>query len=135
MQYPQYGYTPGRSHRDALRRVFDHCHEVRTKCQAISGTLHDRYHGTAQRTLAGGGVQITLDLAGAFDAMPRDRLVEGMHRIGLPHKLTEIVTEWHATAHYHIQHDGTDRIIHATQGVRQGCAVAPTVADILAPYP
>ena len=57
--------------------------------------------------------------------MPRDRLVEGMHRIGLPHKLTEIVTEWHATAHYHIQHDGTDRIIHATQGVRQGCAVAP----------
>ena len=111
MQYPQYGYTPGRSHRDALRRVFDHCHEVHTKCQAISGTLHDRYHGTAQRT-------ITLDLAGAFDAMPRNRLVEGMHRIGL-------VTEWHATAHYHIQHDSTDRIIHATQGVRQGCAVAP----------
>ena len=124
MPYPQYGYTPGRSHRDALRRLFDHCHEVRTKCQAISGTLHDRYHGTAQRTLAG-GVQITLDLAGAFDAMPRDRLVEGMHRIGLPHKLIEIVTEWHATAHYHMQHDGTDRIIHATQGVRQGCTVAP----------
>ena len=99
MQSPQYGYTPGRSHRDALRRVFHHCHEVRAKCQAISGTLHDRYNGTAQRTLVG-GVQITLDLI-------------------------EIVTEWHAAAHFHIQHDGTDRVIHATQGVRQGCAVAP----------
>ena len=118
-QYPQYGYTAGRSHRDAVRRVFDHCHEVRAKCLATRGTLHDRYHGTARRTLVG-GVQITLDLAGAFDAMPRDRLVEGMHRIGLPRKLIAIVTEWHATAHYHIQHDGTDRIIHATQGVRQG---------------
>ena len=50
-----YSHTMQRSHRDALRRVFDHCHEVRTKCRAISGTLHDRYHGTAQRTLAGGG--------------------------------------------------------------------------------
>ena len=25
----------------------------------------------------------------------------------------------------HINHDGVDRVIHATQGVRQGCAVAP----------
>ena len=32
---------------------------------------------------------------------------------------------WHHNANYHINHDGTDRVIRATQGVRQGCAAAP----------
>ena len=32
---------------------------------------------------------------------------------------------WHHNANYHINHDGVDRVIKATQGVRQGCAVAP----------
>ena len=43
----------------------------------------------------------------------------------LPQSLVQIVMSWHMRANYHINHDGTDRIIHATQGVRQGCAVAP----------
>ena len=47
MQYPQYGYTPGRSHKDALRRVFDHCSAVRDSCQAQHQTLHDRFAGAA----------------------------------------------------------------------------------------
>ena len=72
-----------------------------------------------------GGIQITLDLTGAFDAVPRHRLLEGMHRMQLPSFFIQIVMCWHQNAHYHINHDGTDRVIHATQGVRQGCAVAP----------
>ncbi|OLP79823.1 hypothetical protein AK812_SmicGene39847 [Symbiodinium microadriaticum] len=45
MQYPPYAYTPGCSHRDALRRVFDHCYEVRSHCQAQHCTLHDKFAG------------------------------------------------------------------------------------------
>ncbi|CAE7314010.1 TRPT1, partial [Symbiodinium sp. CCMP2592] len=112
MQFPQYGYTPGRSHRDALRRVFDHCSSVRANCRALHSTLHDRFAGTAAKTMTG-GLQITLDLAGAFDAMPRHRLLEGMQRMQLPAHLIHIVMSWHQQAHYHINHDGTDRVIHA----------------------
>ena len=123
-QYPQYGYTPGRSHRDALRRVFDHCSSVRAQCRAQHSTLHDKFAGITERHLVG-GVQITLDLAAAFDTMPRHRLLEGTQRMQLPQSLVQIVMRWRMRANYHINHDGTDRIIHATQGVRQGCAVAP----------
>ncbi|CAE6949094.1 unnamed protein product [Symbiodinium sp. CCMP2592] len=68
---------------------------------------------------------VTLDLAGAFDAMPRHLLLTSMQNMKLPSMLIQIVMSWHQNAHYHINHDGTDRVIHATQGVRQGCAVAP----------
>ena len=43
----------------------------------------------------------------------------------LPQSLVQIVMSWHHNANYHINHDGVDRVIKATQGVRQGCAVAP----------
>ncbi|CAE7250598.1 unnamed protein product [Symbiodinium natans] len=115
---------PGRSHRDALRRVFDHCAHIRAKCRAHHCTLHDRFEGKAATALIG-GLQVTLDLAGAFDAMPRHRLLEGMEHMNLPLSFIQIVMCWHHQAHYHINHDGTDRVVHATQGVRQGCAVAP----------
>ena len=123
-QYPQYGFSPGRSHRDALRRVFGHCAQVRAKCRAHRSTLHEKCEGTVAKTMVG-GIQITIDLTGAFDAVPRHRLLEGMRRMQLPSSFIQLVMCWHQHAHYHINHDGTDRVIHATQGVRQGCAVAP----------
>ena len=129
-QYPQYGYTPGRSHRDALRRVFDHCASVRAQCRAQHSTLHDKFAGTTEKHLVG-DIQVTLDLAAAFDMMPRHRLLEGMHRMKLPLSLIQIVMSWRMRANYHVNHDGTDRVIHATQGVRQGCAVAPLLWLIL----
>ena len=45
--------------------------------------------------------------------------------MALPQSLVRIVMSWHHNANYHINHDGVDRVIKATQGVRQGCAVAP----------
>ena len=123
-RYPQYGYNPGRSHRDALRRVFDHCALVRAQCRAQRSTLHDKFAGSTEKQLIG-GIQVTLDLAAAFDTMPRHRLFEGMQRMALPQSLVQIVMNWHHNANYHINHDGADRVIRATQGVRQGCAVAP----------
>ena len=104
--------------------MFDHCSSVRAQCRAQRSALHDKFAGITERHLVG-GVQITLDLAFAFDTMPRHRLLEGMQRMQLPQSLVQIVMSWHMRANYHINHDGTDRIIHATQGVRQGCAVAP----------
>ena len=125
-RYPQYGYTPGRSHRDALRRVFDHCSSVRAQCRAQHSTLHDKFAGTSTSSEDFvGGIQVTRDLAAAFDTMPRHRLLEGMQRMQLPASLIQTVMSWQRHASYHINHDGTVRTIQATQGVRQGCAAAP----------
>ena len=52
-RYPQYGYTPGRSHRDALRRVFDHCAMVRAQRRAQRSTLHDKFAGSTEKQLIG----------------------------------------------------------------------------------
>ena len=102
--------------------MFDHCHEVRTKCQVISGTLRGGYPGAAQRTLAG-GVQITLDLAGAFDACHAiDWWRDASYRSATQTHRHCGRMPCHCN---HIQHDGTGRIIHATQGVRQACALSP----------
>ena len=48
-------------------------------------------------------------------------------RIGIPSRVIDVVMTWHQQAHYHIRHDDRDRHIEASQGVRQGCSVAPTL--------
>ena len=72
-----------------------------------------------------GGLQMAVDLACAFDARPRQRLQEGMCQIGLPARVIDIVMQWHQQAPYTMKRDDKERLIDATQGVRQGCAVAP----------
>ena len=52
-QFPQYGSTPQRSHKDALRRVFEHCRLVRSECLLQKCTLHDRFAGVQPTSLAG----------------------------------------------------------------------------------
>ena len=72
--------------------------------------------------LLGGELQITVDSAGAFDAVPRKRLFEGTCNISLPTRVIDIVMQWRQHAQYTIKHDDSARLID-----RQGCAVAPTL--------
>ena len=125
-QFPQYGYVPGRGTTDALRRVYAHCHEVREACHGQSHSVLRRFHGQAPVPMVG-GLQITVDLAGAFDAMPRQHLLAGLIGAGIPNKVIDVVMTWHQQAKYSIRHDDQDRQIEASQGVRQGCSVAPTL--------
>ena len=74
-----------------------------------------------------GGLQITVDLAGAFDAIPREHLLSGLLDLGISSRVIDVVITWHQQALYHIRHDDRDRHIEASQGVRQGCSVAPTL--------
>ena len=52
--------------------------------------------------------------------MPRKQLLRGMQQLGLPGKIIDLVLQLHQQAKYHIGHD-------ASQGVGQGCAVAPVL--------
>ena len=77
-----------------------------------------------------GGLQMAVDLAGAFDARPRQRLLESMCQIGLLARVIDIVMQWRQQAPYTIKRDDKERLMDATQGVRQGCAVAPILGLI-----
>ena len=72
-----------------------------------------------------GGPQITVTSAGAFDAMPRQHLLEGLLGMGIPRKVTDVVMTWHQQAQHSIRHDDSDRHIEAFQGVRVFCCPNP----------
>ena len=97
--FPQYGYLPGRSTIHALRRVFEHCAKVRDECRGQGHSVLKRFHGQEPSPLTG-GVQVTVDLAGAFDSIPRQQLLRGMQEIGLPDRVVDVVMEWRCGARY-----------------------------------
>ena len=125
-KFPGYGYVPGRGTADALRKVFARCHEIREACHGQGHSVLRRFHGQTAPSMVG-GLQITVDLAGAFDAMPREHLLSGLLGLGVPSRVIDVVMTWRQQALYHIRHDDRDRHIEASQGVRQGSSVAPTL--------
>ena len=91
----------------------------------VRGTLSSSVFMARSHRRSRGGVQVTVDLAGAFDSIPRQQLLRGMQEIGLPDRVVEVVMEWHCGARYCVEHDGKPRLIKVTQGVRQACVIAP----------
>ncbi|OLQ01285.1 hypothetical protein AK812_SmicGene15967 [Symbiodinium microadriaticum] len=122
--FPQFAYQQGRSQFSALRRVYQHCAAVRTQLQTHTRNLHQRFAGARPVPLFG-ALMITVDLAQAFDRMPRTKLYQGLCRLGLPQDLTHVLMAWHSSIHYNIHHHQDTRTFHASQGIRQGCSVAP----------
>ncbi|CAE7227790.1 unnamed protein product [Symbiodinium sp. CCMP2592] len=122
--YPQYAYQAGRSQLTALRRVFSHCAQVRLELQKHRKDLHQRFAGAVPVPLFG-AMMVTIDLTQAFDKMPRSKLYAGMRHLALPDDLIHVLMQWHAGIHYTIHHDEASRTFRATQGIRQGCSVAP----------
>ena len=123
-RFPQFAYQTGRSQFDALRRVFAHCAAVRHQLQQHTRNLHHRYQGHKPVPLFG-ALMLTVDLTQAFDRMPRSRLYEGMCRLELPQDLIHVLMAWHADIHYTIRHADSHRTFSSSQGIRQGCSVAP----------
>ena len=122
--FPQYAYQQGRSQYDALRRVFAHCAAVRHQLRQHTRNLHLRYQGHKPVPLFG-ALMLTVDLTQAFDRMPRSKLYAGMCRLDLPQDLIHTLMAWHAEIRYTIRHADDQRTFRASQGIRQGCSVAP----------
>ena len=79
-----------------------------------------------------GSLQITVDLAGTFDAMPRQQGLLGMD---IPHKVIDVVMTWHQQAQYSIRHDDSDRHIESIPRAqaRVFCSFNPMV-DTFTPH-
>ena len=123
-KYPQYAYTPGRSYRGALYRVFQHCDLVRSLCRKHHRNLQARYAGGDVTKLVG-GLQVSVDLTQAFDQMPRWLLLKGMRAMGLEEDFVSVLMRWITQSEYEISHMGHTRRFDASRGVRQGCVASP----------
>ena len=122
--WPQYAYLPGRGTYDAIAKVLLHCEEVRQLLKSNRSTIYDRRDGRAKSDFTG-GIQILVDLKGAFDRAPRLLLQQALLDLPLPKPLLSLLLEWHRLTPYHLEHGGQEYVIDSNVGVRQGCVAAP----------
>ena len=122
--WPQYAYLPGRGTYDAIAKVLLHCEEVRQMLRAHRNTIFERRDGIP-RTECVGGLQILIDLKGAFDRAPRWLLQESLLDLPLPQSILSLLLAWHQLTPYHLEHAGCTYTIEGNVGVRQGCVAAP----------
>ena len=104
---------------DAIDRVVRHCQQVRD--------LTIKYHRThpadpsTPNPMFFGGVQISLDLTRAFDALSRAALFESLSRLGVDPAVCQLLETWHHGTRYQISHKGFMKFVPTSLGIRQGC--------------
>ena len=119
---PQFAYVAARQTSDSLDRVISHCMRVREQLKQYSGWNRRRkLHGG---TLVG-GMQLSLDLAKAYDRMPRHLLAQCMQRVGAPEELVTLVLYIHDNARVLLSRQDLWEQISLGRGVRQGCGLSP----------
>ena len=122
--YPQYAYLPGRGTLDAIAQVLGHCSHVQDLLSQARSSIYSRRTGHTRPDCAG-GLQILVDLKGAFDRAPRWLLSKALEDLPLPQPIVSLLLAWHLSTPYHIEHGGQDHVLEANMGVRQGCVAAP----------
>ena len=125
-ELPQFSYLAGRSVQDALDRAMSHCCQVRSILHAQRQNPHLKRQGH-QPSACRGGITLSLDLQQAFDLMPRDSLLAAMQLAQLDHPTQYVVLQLHHHAQMRFAHGGCTATISTTNGVRQGCGLAPSL--------
>ena len=119
---PQFAYVAARQTSDSLDRVLSHCMRVREKLKQYSGL--DKRRRVRGGALVG-GMQLSLDLAKAYDRMPRHLLASCMQRVGAPEELVTLVLYIHDHAKVLLSRQDLWEEISLGRGVRQGCGLSP----------
>ena len=123
--YPQFAYLPGRGTWEAITRVTAHVHEVQALLARWKYDANSTVRGDSGRPKIYGGCQLFLDLTGAFDAMPREHLLDAFRLLNLPEELILLLLTWHTETAYIIQWKGLEAEQATFRGIRQGCRGAP----------
>ena len=121
---PQFAYLKARSYREALLRVTLHIDRVLCRSRKAALTHHQLRQGMARQQLVG-GIQICLDVDGAFDKVSRSALAASMDVLEIPANIAAILLGWHVSTPYRYKHGNNDIMVDANMGVRQGCVAAP----------
>ena len=78
-----------------------------------------------QQCRCAGGISFSLDLAGAFGSVPRRLLAQSFFRLGINHDVIHILMAFHHEARYWTSVAGHRTSVTTTQGIKQGCKIAP----------
>ncbi|VDN32623.1 unnamed protein product [Dibothriocephalus latus] len=108
----QYGFRRNRGTADmtfAARQLQEKCQEVHTHLYATF-----------------------VNLTKAFDTVNRDGLLKIMHKFGCPDHLIQMVRQLHDGMMARVTEDGTvSEAFAVTNGMKQGCVLAPTLFSIM----
>ena len=121
---PQFAYTGGRSTYDALLRVHGHGLKVRQLLERHCKSVYALKAGQQQCHCAG-GISFSLDLSGAFDSVPRRLLAQSLFRLGAAQDVIHVLMAFHHQAQYWSTVAGHRSAVTTTQGIKQGCKIAP----------
>ena len=123
---PQYAYVSGRSAPEALGRVFSHLHSVRQLAPKKERMVQRRQQGLT-RTECSGGLTFSLDVAKAFDTIPRWVIQAACVDAGIPQHILQHIDAVHAYLRVGINHFGHHGSCRTSRGIRQGCNLAPSL--------
>ena len=104
-----------RKNRGTVDMIFA-ARQLQEKCQEQNMDLYSTY----------------VDLTKAFDTVSRDGLWKIMYKFGCPTKFINIVKQFHVGMMARVQDNGeTSEAFPVTNGVKQGCVLAPTLFSIM----
>ena len=129
---PQFGYTKNRGTQEAIAIVAQHCKLVRDQVASQRLGIQDKHRGITRKSRKSclGGAQLALDFSRAFDSMPRSCIQHMLHWAKVPEPLIIALLAWHEQTVYCFGEAGSakgERCIRVTQGVKQGCQIAPAL--------
>ena len=125
-QLPQYAYTRQRSAQDALDRAFTHCTLVQAILRTQTLTPQARKQGH-QVLPCRGGITLSVDLRKAFDLMPREHLLSALSQAKIDDAHCWTIMQLHAHAQMQFSYAQNSTRIDTSNGIRQGCGLAPTL--------
>ena len=119
---PQFAYIHNRQTSDSIDRVISHCHQIRSR---VAENRFNPFKPSQSRARFTGGMQLSLDLAKAFDKMPRHSLLTALERISLPEDLISLILYIHDNAIMSFSKGDETASVRTGSGIRQGCGLAP----------
>ena len=130
---PQYAYVSERSAPEALCRVFSHLYKVRQNAPTKEGMVQRRQQGVL-RTECKGGITFSLDVAKAFDTIPRWVIKRACEDAQIPPEVIQHITAVHEQLNVGLCHFGHKGSCRTSRGIRQGCNLAPSLWSLATAY-
>ena len=97
---PQFAYVAGRQCADAIDRALSHCARIRAGLQSYGRNAWSQSRGPSRASVYG-GLQLSLDLAKAYDRLPRHLLRSALDKLQAPESLITLILFIHDSAHCH----------------------------------
>ena len=129
--WPQFAYLGGRCIEHAIARVTAHCVAVRDRLASGRVTLKQRRAGSGPQGQCYGGVMVSVDCSKAFDTVDRQVLKSELCSAGVHPEDVDFIMRMHTAISYHPVPKDPRRAVHSTRGVRQGCALAPSLWSLI----